>query len=89
MFKEFDFVSFVYEGQKLVGTIFEEFLDELYNEDGDLVEEESTWYRVAIENSDNTIGRVVLVHESDILALCSGATKKFLKSFKKVYYFKK
>ena len=70
MFKEFDFVSFVYEGQKLVGTIFEEFLDELYNEDGDLVEEESTWYRVAIENSDNTIGRVVLVHESDILALC-------------------
>ena len=70
MFKEFDFVSFVYEGQKLVGTIFEEFLDELYNEDGNLVEEESTWYRVAIENSDNTIGRVVLVHESDILALC-------------------
>ena len=70
MFKEFDFVSFTYNDEEFVGTIFEEFLDELYNEDGDLVEEESTWYRVAIENSDNTIGRVVLVHESDILALC-------------------
>lgn len=68
MFKEFDFVSFMYNDEEFVGTIFEEFLDELYNEDGDLVEEESTWYRVAIEKSDNTIGRVVLVHESDILA---------------------
>ena len=68
MFKEFDFVSFMYEGEKLEGTIFVEFLDELYDEEGELVEEESTWYKVAIENSDNTIGRIVLVHESDILA---------------------
>lgn len=70
MFNELDFVRFMVEGQEYVGTVYVKYVDDLYNEDGDLVAEEEDWYKIAVENADGSIGRVMIAHESDIIGLC-------------------
>lgn len=69
MFNEFDFVRFMVEGQEYVGTVYVKYVDDLYNEDGDLVAEDEDWYKIAIENEDGSLGRVMIAHESDIIEI--------------------